>query len=47
VFSVDIISAIKATNFRGPHTIVFTCTTNRGTVFAQLLSRVTIQPIAV
>jgi hypothetical protein len=47
VFSADIISAIKATDFRGAHTVVFTCTTNRGTVFAQLLSRVTIQPIAV
>jgi len=47
VFSANIISQIKNTEFRGSHTIVFTCTTNRGTVFAQLLSRVTIQPIAV
>jgi len=47
VFSSDIISQIKNTDFRGSHTIVFTCTANRGTVFAQLLSRVTIQPIAV
>jgi len=47
IFSADIISQIKNTDFRGNHTIVFTCTTNRGTVFAQLLSRVTVQPIAV
>lgn len=48
VFTVDILAALTATDFRQrTHTIRFTCGSNRGLVFAQLLGRVTIQPIAV
>lgn len=48
LYLVDILSVITASDFRNrTHTIRFECGSQQGQVFAQLLSRVTIQPIAV
>lgn len=47
LYLVDILSVITASDFRNrTHTIRFECGSQQGQVFAQLLSRVTIQPIA-
>lgn len=48
LFLVDILSVLTATDFRErTHTIRFECASGQGQVFAQVLGRVTIQPIAV
>lgn len=48
LYLVDILSVITASDFRNrTHTIRFECGSQQGQVYAQLLSRVTIQPIAV
>lgn len=47
LYLVDILSVITASDFRNrTHNIRFECGSQQGQVFAQLLSRVTIQPIA-
>jgi hypothetical protein len=46
--TVDITNALQATSdWHGNHTIHIECGSGRGTVFMQLLGRVTIQPIRV
>ncbi|HRA66543.1 MAG TPA: hypothetical protein PL187_11020 [Caldilinea sp.] len=48
LYLVDILSVLTATDFRDrTHTIRFECASGQGQVFAQVLGRVTIQPIAV
>jgi hypothetical protein len=48
LYLVDILSVITSSDFRNrTHTIRFECGSQQGQVYAQLLSRVTIQPIAV
>ena len=48
LYDVSILTLLTATDFRNrSHTIRFQCTSGQGQVFAQVLGRVTIQPIAV
>lgn len=48
LYDVNILTLLTATDFRNrSHTIRFQCTSGQGQVFAQVLGRVTIQPIAV